>query len=334
MDGYIFPPNFKRIPPEAETTAHNYIHDFYAQYKEWYKAAVKASRVAFDRAKVIAERDVDIAKQKRIIQVLQSEVETSRKSELDTLKKHEGVVAKLARMQQEHCATVEEMGHRNTTVAAERDLAVKELNELKAKFAEMVKEKDDANATAQEACDQAVSLRAELAAAAVKAKSVEAEIQEKILEERSRLDAEFDDLLVTYNANVLEHRNLAWLGDDSMILYNAWTRLVNEKRAAHLDGALDDFELEMRLLTEDERKTLHEVVISMAKERLGVQSLETGEGSGTAHHEASVGAVIPTLPETTGAVDPQSVPAYNPDQPLLSSADDSTHVSVQTKEGI
>ena len=72
----------------------------------------------------------------------------------------------------------------------------------------------------------------------------------------------------------------------------------------------------------------------MAKEKLGVQSLETGKGSGIVHHGTGVGAVIPTLPETTGAVDPQSVPAYNPDQPLLSSAEDSAHVSVQTKEGI
>ena len=151
------------------------------------------------------------------------------------------------------------------------------------------------------------------------------------------MDADFDDLLVTYNANVLEHRNLSGRGDDSMILYNALTKLVEGKKATHPDETLDDFELEMRLLTEEERKALHEAVVSVARERLGFQQIETGEGSGIEHHETSVGAVISTLPETIGAVDPQSVPAYNPAQPQLSSANApasiSAHTSGQAKEG-
>ena len=40
------------------------------------------------------------------------------------------------------------MGHRNTTITAERDAALKELNELKSKFSEMAKEKDAANVSA------------------------------------------------------------------------------------------------------------------------------------------------------------------------------------------
>lgn len=48
----------------------------------------------------------------------------------------------MARMRQTHVALVEEMGHQNTTIMTERDATLKELNELKAKFVEAIKEKD------------------------------------------------------------------------------------------------------------------------------------------------------------------------------------------------
>ena len=88
------------------------------------------------------------------------------------------------------------MGHRNTTVTAERDAAVKELNELKAKFADMAKEKDNANNAAQEVCEQAVLLRGERDAAMAKVREVETEVEEKVKSAESRLEADIEDLLV------------------------------------------------------------------------------------------------------------------------------------------
>ena len=162
------------------------------------------------------------------------------------------------------------MGHRYKNVEAERDAAVKELEELKAKFADISKEKDDANTATQEACEQAVSLRAERDAAVARVKEVETEVEEKVQAERFKMEAEFDELLDTYNANVLEHRNLAWLGDYSMLLYSAWKKLVENKRMSCPDRVLDEFELESRLLSEVERRILHEAIISVEKEKLGI----------------------------------------------------------------
>ena len=80
FDAYIFPPNLKRISEEAVNTALSYTRDFYAQYKEWYRAAVKASKVAFYRAKVIEKLEADLAQKNRIVDILQSETESSRKA--------------------------------------------------------------------------------------------------------------------------------------------------------------------------------------------------------------------------------------------------------------
>ena len=87
FDACIFPPNLKRIPEDAVTTALSYTRDFYAQYKEWYKATVKASKVAFDRAKIIEKLEADLAQKNCIVDILQSKAESSRKAEVKSLKK-------------------------------------------------------------------------------------------------------------------------------------------------------------------------------------------------------------------------------------------------------
>lgn len=319
FDACIFPPNLKRIPEDAATTALSYTSDFFAQYKEWYKAAVKASKAAFDQAQIIEKLEADLAQKSRIVDILQSEAESSRKAEVESLKKVDETLVEMAKMQQAHCTLVEDLGHRYKNVESERDAAVKELEELKAKFADMNKEKDDANVAAQEACEQAVSFRAERDAAIARVKEVESEVEERVQAERLKMETEFDDLLDTYNANVLERRNLSWLGDYSMPLYNAWKKLVENKRMSCPDGVLDEFELESRLLSEDERRTLHEAIISVEKERLGVHQTEVGEGSGIVHHSENTKIPVSTSSEVVAVVDPQAIPAYNPDQPELSS---------------
>ena len=88
------------------------------------------------------------------------------------------------RMKREHYATVEDMGHRNTLVTAERDAALKELNELKSKFAEIAKDRDDANNAAQEACEQAVILRTERDEAVAKVQAVERRLRREFSKPR------------------------------------------------------------------------------------------------------------------------------------------------------
>ena len=155
----------------------------------------------------------------------------------------------------------------------------------------------------------------------------------------SRLEADIEDLLVVYNANVLRHRGLAWLDDYPTHLYNAWGRLVEEEKEAHQGESVDEFELENRILTEDEKKVLHESMILREKERLGAQHFEVGEGSGVDHHEASLEVPASTQPDSSSAVDPQAIPAYNPDQPQKSLAATQVTEAVQplisqTEEGI
>ena len=140
---------------------HDYIHDIYSQYREWVKAAEKASKVAFEQAKAIEKMESELAQKDRIIQVLNTEAETSQKSVIEATKKVVEVNVAMERLKQTHVALVEEMGHRNTTVTAERDASLRELGELKAKFSEIVKVRDDANNAAQEACEQAILRRVE-----------------------------------------------------------------------------------------------------------------------------------------------------------------------------
>ena len=206
------------------------MHDFYTQYKAWYRAADKASALAFERAVTIEKLQTELAQKDRIIQVLNTEAESSRKSEMEALTKVDEAQAAMDRMKKEHYVTVEDMGHRNTIVTTERDAALKELNELKAKFAEIIKDRDDAHNTAQEACEQAVVLRTERDAAVAKVQAVEAEVEEKVQHAEARLEADIEDLLITYNANVLKHRNLAWLQDYPVHLVAPGTDWLRRKR--------------------------------------------------------------------------------------------------------
>ena len=91
--------------------------------------------------------------------MLTRENDTLRNSETEALKKVDEANKELERMRQEHLKLVDDMGHRNAIVTAEKDKAFQELAELKAKYDEVVKEKDEANKIAQEACDQTVEAR-------------------------------------------------------------------------------------------------------------------------------------------------------------------------------
>ena len=167
---------------------------------------------------------------------------------------------------------------------------------------------------------------------------METEVEEKVKSAESRLEADIEDLLVVYNANVLRHRGLALLDDYSVHLRSAWGRLVEKEKEAHPGESVDEFELENRLLTDDEKKILHDSMISYKKERLGTQHLEVGEGSGVGHHDASLDLPLSTQPESLPAVDPQAVPAYNPDQPQMSpttaqATEAAPSLTSQTEEG-
>ena len=308
----------KRIPQEAEQTAHDYVHDFYAQYRAWYKAAEKASSLAFERGATIEKMQAELARKSRIIDVLNTEAESSRKSEMEAIKKADEAQLTMDRMKREHYATVEDMGHRNTLVTAERDAALKELNELKSKFAEIAKDRDDANNAAQEACEQAVILRTERDEAVAKVQVVEAEIEERVQQAEAMQEADIEDLLITYNANVLKHRNLAWLQDYPVHLHSAWERLVEGEEEAHPDESVDRFELENRLLTDEEKKVLHDAMIAHEKEMVGGRSLEAGEGSGVEHRATALEITAPPPSESVSAVSSHTVPAYDPEQPRLS----------------
>ena len=94
------------------------------------------------------------------------------------------------------------------------------------------------------------------------------------------------------------------------------------------------------MLNEDERKVLHDIMIVYEKEKLSTQHSKAGEGSGVEYHDEASETFASTQPESTSVVDPQSVPAYNPDQPRLSPVHE--HVTEaapvppasQTEEGI
>lgn len=107
---------------------------------------------------------------------------------------------------------------------------MKELEELKAKFVEIVKEKDDANKAVQEACEHAVVLRDERDATTLKIQEAEAGVENEVKMAETRLETDIEDLLITYNANVLKHRNLTWLDNYSSRLYNAWGAWGKMKR--------------------------------------------------------------------------------------------------------
>lgn len=116
-----------------------------------------------------------------------------------------------------------------------------------------------------------------------KGRMVETEVEERVRTVESRLEADIEDLIIIYNANVLKHRNLALLENYLVHLHNAWGRLVEDEKAVHPDESIDEFELENRMLNEDERKILHESIILHEKEKLGIQHSEVGEGSCVEH---------------------------------------------------
>lgn len=92
--------------------------------------------------------------------------------------------------------------------------------------------------------------------------------------------------------------------------------MVGDEKATQQAESIDEFELENRVSSEDERK-VHNTMISYEKERLGTQRSEVGEGSGVEQHNVTPETLMPTQPETTPAVDHRSIPAYNPDQSQL-----------------
>lgn len=64
-------------------------------------------------------------------------------------------------------------------------------------------------------------LRGERDMTAPRIQEVEAKVEDEVKMARSRLEADIEDILITYNANVLKNRNLAWLDNYSTHMYNA-----------------------------------------------------------------------------------------------------------------
>lgn len=87
-------------------------------------------------------------------------------------------------------------------------------------------------------------------------------------------------------------------------MHNAWRRLITDGKAEHHAESIDEFDLENRVLTEDERRVLHKAIVTFEKEKLDTQHLEAGEGSGVGHHDTSSETPMPTQPEPTPTVDP------------------------------
>lgn len=115
--------------------------------------------MAFVQAKTIEKLETDHAEKDHITQVLNDENESARNSKTKANKRADEATRRMEEMRRTHLTLVEEMGHRITIVMAERNGALKELEYFKAKFDEVVKEKDNANKAAQEACEKAVALR-------------------------------------------------------------------------------------------------------------------------------------------------------------------------------
>ena len=114
--------------------------------------------------------------------------------------------------------------------------------------------------------------------------------------------------------------------------------MVEEEEEARPGESVDRFELENRLLTDDEKNVLHDAIIAHEKEMIDGRSLEVGEGSGVEHHSTVTEITAPPSLEPVSVVGSQSVPAYDPEQPRLSPIREHVYEAVQpstsqTEEG-
>lgn len=109
--------------------------------------------------------------------------------------------------------------------------------------------------------------------------------------------------------------------------------MVEEEKAAHLGEPFDEFELENRILNDEEKKVLHGSIISHAKEKLGTQRQEIGEGSGVEHHATSFETITSSRFEPAPVTEPQLVPAYDLEQPHLSPIKEYSHEAIQPTAG-
>lgn len=63
--------------------------------------------------------------------------------------------------------------------------------------------------------------------------------------------------------------------------------MVEDEKVEHQAESIDEFELKNQVLSEDERKVLHDIMITYEKEKLGTQHLEAGKGSAVGHYDIS-----------------------------------------------
>lgn len=134
-------------------------------------------------------------------------------------------------MRKTHMDLVQEMRHHNTIIIQERNATLKEVAELKTKLTEAIREKDEANKVAQEACEEAVKLREERDTTNHKVAEADTRVEREVKAIEVKMEGEFKDLLVIYNANVPRNHNLNRLGEDYPFqLYKAWNRLVEDEK--------------------------------------------------------------------------------------------------------
>lgn len=112
-------------------------------------------------------------------------------------------------------------------------------------------------------------------------KEVDACIKHVVGEAHAQNKEEINELLVCYNAQVLKHRDLSWLGDDySYLLGKAWDSMVDEEKGPDGTDVVDEFALESKYLRSDEPKFLHDAQLALQKEALDSIKESIEEGSG------------------------------------------------------
>lgn len=128
--------------------------------------------------------------------------------------------------------------------------------ELKAKLEDAIKDRDEAQRITQDSCEELVRTTLGRDEAVEKAKNVDTLIQRETetVTSKVREDVmnELDPLLILYNANVLKHRNLTWLGKDYPYqLHRAWDLLVSKEQRLHGTDNVDVTKLESEILMGD-----------------------------------------------------------------------------------
>ena len=257
FDGLKFLPAIHPIPGDVKQNAIACTNDVYVQHDAFVHLAEKLSEVSMerqheiDRLKLEAIHDRDIIKaQDEEIAAYKSELEATRQSAKDTAEA-------VSRLELTHKKELDEAVQRCGALALEKDSVQKErdtlsyqVKELEEQLFEERKEKVAAQVEAQHYCDEIVAtrlLKGKLEDDLSKVEALRNEAREEgkraaTVDIDSRLEAareegreeiktEFDPLIAEFNARVLMHRDLTFLGDGYLeSLAEAWETLIQIRK--------------------------------------------------------------------------------------------------------